>query len=110
MRLAPPPHAFAGNINDSTEFRSITEELAAHYRQLAESCGHITPIFDKGNNSGEAFASLQTTTFHFVGSLVPSHRAELPTISRTQFRALAQPGRRGSLSGIAQRFLKFRTY
>ncbi len=33
---------YAGNINDSTEFRSVTEELSAHYRQLAQSCDHIT--------------------------------------------------------------------
>jgi len=33
---------YAGNVNDSTEFRSITEELSTHYRQLAESCDHIT--------------------------------------------------------------------
>lgn len=83
---------YAGNVNDSTEFRSITEDLSTHYRQLAESCDHITLVFDKGNNSEEAFASLQNTPFHFVGSLVPSHHAELLTISRTQFRTLAQPG------------------
>jgi hypothetical protein len=39
----------AGNINDSTEFQSVTEELSTHYRQLAESCDHITLVFDKGN-------------------------------------------------------------
>jgi dihydroorotate dehydrogenase len=33
---------YAGNVNDSTEFRSITAELSTHYRQLAESCDHIT--------------------------------------------------------------------
>jgi transposase len=86
---------YAGNVNDSTEFRSITEELSTHYRQLAQSCDHITLIFDKGNNSEEAFASLQSTPFHFVGSLVPSHHAELLTISRTQFRTLTQPGLEG---------------
>ena len=86
---------YAGNINDSTEFRSITEELATHYRQLAESCDHITLVFDKGNNSEEAFESLQDTPFHFVGSLVPSQHAELLTISRKQFRTLNQLGLEG---------------
>ena len=86
---------YAGNVNDSTEFRSITEELSTHYRQLAESCDHITLVFDKGNNSEEAFASLQNTPFHFVGSLVPSQHSELLAISRQQFRTLAQPGLEG---------------
>src|SRR5450759_2428264 len=87
---------YAGNVNDSTEFRSITEELSTHYRQLAESCDHITLVFDKGNNSQEAFESLQNTPFHFVGSLVPSQHAELLTIARKHFRTLTQP----SLEGV----------
>jgi transposase len=86
---------YAGNVNDSTEFRSITEELSTHYRQLAESCDHITLVFDKGNNSEEAFESLQNTPFHFVGSLVPSQHAELLAISRKQFRTLPQGGLEG---------------
>jgi hypothetical protein len=28
---------YAGNVPDSTEFRSITEELASHYRQQAQA-------------------------------------------------------------------------
>ncbi len=86
---------YAGNVNDSTEFRSITEELSTHYRQLAQSCDHITLVFDKGNNSEEAFASLQDTPFHFVGSLVPSQHAELLAVSRKQFRTLSQVGLEG---------------
>lgn len=83
---------YAGNINDSTEFRTITEELSTHYNQLAKSCDHITLVFDKGNNSEEAFASIASTDFHFVGSLVPSHHSELLNISRKKFRALSQSG------------------
>lgn len=86
---------YAGNVNDSTEFRSITADLSAHYRQLAESCDHITLIFDKGNNSEEALESLQNTPFHFVGSLLPSQHSELLAISRKQFRTLSQAGLEG---------------
>lgn len=94
---------YAGNVNDSTEFRSITEELSTHYRQLAESCDHITLVFDKGNNSEEAFAALQNTPFHFVGSLVPSQHSELLAISRRQFRTLTQPGLEGVEAHRAQK-------
>lgn len=83
---------YAGNVNDSTEFRSVTEELSAHYRQLAQSCDHITIVFDKGNNSEGGFANLQETPFHFVGSLVPSQHADLLAIPRRQFRTLSTPG------------------
>jgi transposase len=94
---------YAGNVHDTTEFRSITEELSTHYRQLAESCDHITLVFDKGNNSEEAFEPLQNTPFHFVGSLVPSQHAELPTISRQQFRTLTQAGLEGVEAYRAQK-------
>ncbi len=79
---------YAGNVADSTEFRSVTEELAAHYRQLAQSCEHITLVFDKGNNSEPAFDTLDATPFHFVGSLVPSQHPDLLAIPRRQFRVL----------------------
>src|SRR5664280_2546765 len=94
---------YAGNVHDTTEFRSITEELSTHYRQLAESCDHITLVFDKGNNSEEAFESLQNTPFHFVGSLVPSQHSELLTISRQQFRTLTQAGLEGVEAYRAQK-------
>src|SRR6266540_3440511 len=46
---------YTGNLTDATAFQTISEELAHQYRQLAEGCQHITLIFDKGNNSIEAF-------------------------------------------------------
>jgi len=87
---------YAGNLNDSTEFSSITAELSAHYRQLAQACDHITLVFDKGNNSKEAFQSLATTPFHFVGSLVPSQHPDLLAIPRRKFRTLTS----GRLQGV----------
>src|SRR5712691_5422607 len=86
---------YAGNISDSTQFRCVTEELSAHYRQLAQSCEHITIVFDKGNNSEGGFATLQETPFHFVGSLVPSQHADLLAIPRRQFRTLSTAGLEG---------------
>ncbi len=83
---------YAGNVNDSTQFRSVTAELAAHYRQLAQACEHITLIFDKGNNSEEGFRLFEATPFHFVGSLVPSQHAGLLAIPRRRFRTLTHPG------------------
>lgn len=82
---------YAGNIHDSVEFRSITEDLAAHYRDLALSCDHITLIFDKGNNCAEAFQTLTETPFHFVGSLVPTQHPDLLAIPRRRFRVLTTP-------------------
>ena len=88
---------YAGNVHDSVEFRSVTEELSHRYRDLAQSCEHITLIFDKGNNCAEAFETLAGTPFHFVGSLVPTQHTDLLEIPRRQFRALAAPGLEGVL-------------
>ncbi len=83
---------YAGNVNDSTEFRSVVAELAAHYRHLAQACDHITLIFEKGNNSEAGFQLLQATPFHFVGSLVPSQHPDLLAIPRRRFHPLTHPG------------------
>jgi transposase len=82
---------YAGNVADSVEFRSVTEDLAAHYQELAQTCEHITLVFDKGNNSEEAFDTLAASPFHFVGSLVPSQHADLLAVPRRRFRALSTP-------------------
>ena len=82
---------YAGNVADSVEFRSVSEELAVHYRELAQTCEHITLVFDKGNNSEEAFATLGASPFHFVGSLVPSQHADLLAVPRRRFRVLTDP-------------------
>jgi len=82
---------YAGNVADSVEFRSVTEELAARYRELAHTCEHITLVFDKGNNSEGAFDTLAPTPFHFVGSLVPSQHAGLLAVPRRRFRTLSTP-------------------
>jgi transposase len=82
---------YAGNIVDSVEFRSVTEELAGHYKELAQTCQHITLVFDKGNNSQESFDTLAATPFHFVGSLAPGQHADLLALPRRRFRALTNP-------------------
>ena len=82
---------YAGNVHDSVEFRSITDDLAAHYRDLAQCCEHITLIFDKGNNSTEAFQKLAETPFHFVGSLVATQHPDLLVVPRRRFRTLSTP-------------------
>jgi transposase len=93
---------YAGNVNDSTVFQTITEELAQRYRQLAEGCEHITLIFDKGNNSDPALATLagpeQKQGFHFVGSLVPTHHRDLLEIPLEQFSPLPSPRLAGCLA------------
>jgi transposase len=79
---------YAGNVPDSTIFQTITEELRVRYRELARDCEHITLVFDKGNNSEEAFETLDQTDFHFIGSLVPSHHADLLDVPASRYQPL----------------------
>jgi len=81
---------YAGNVHDSVEFGSITEELATHYQDLAQACDHITLVFDKGNNSQQAIHTLVGTPFHYVGSLVPTQHPDLLAVPRRRFRSLTQ--------------------
>jgi transposase len=82
-------HVYTGNLTDATAFQTVSEELAGRYRQLAQGCEHITLIFDKGNNSKEAFQILDDSPFHFVGSLVPSQHPDLLRIPLKDFQPLA---------------------
>ena len=79
---------YTGNVNDTTAFQTVSEELCQRYRQLAQGCEHITLIFDKGNNSAEAFERLDDSPFHFIGSLVPTHHEDLLAIPLAQFQPL----------------------
>lgn len=79
---------YPGNLSDATAFQTLSQELAQRYRQLAQGCEHITLIFDKGNNSQEAFQTLDQTGFHFIGSLVPSQHPDLLQIPAGQLTPL----------------------
>lgn len=94
---------YTGNINDSTAFQTVSEELAQRYRQLAQGCEHITLIFDKGNNSQEAFDTVDASGFHFVGSLVPTHHPDLLDVPLRRFSPLSNPRLEGCLAYRTQR-------
>jgi transposase len=83
---------YAGNVPDCTIFKTITEELSQRYRELARACEHITLVFDKGNNSADALATLDGSAFHFIGSLVPSQHADLLDVPASRYQPL--PGER----------------
>lgn len=81
---------YAGNVHDSVEFRTVTEELCTYYRQLSQACDHITLVFDKGNNCEQAFDTLDQSPFHFVGSLVPTQHPDLLAVPRSKMRPAAE--------------------
>jgi transposase len=83
---------YEGNLADSTVFQTISQELRERYANLARDCEHITLVFDKGNNSAEAFETVDASEFHFVGSLVPTQHADLLEVPLRKYEPL--PGER----------------
>lgn len=79
---------YAGNVNDSTQFGSLTLQLAERYRQLAQGCEELTLVFDKGNNSDDNFTLLGMEQVHFVASLVPSQHPDLLEIPLEKYQPL----------------------
>ena len=82
---------YPGNQHDTVTFSQVLQELTERYRALARDCQSITLIFDKGNNSARNQELLDRSRFHFVGSLVPAHFAELLAIPLRKFRPLQDP-------------------
>ena len=81
---------YAGNQADAVTFRSVIQEIADRCKMLAEGVCDITLVFDKGNNAEDNLESAARGPFHFVGSLVPTHHAELLAIPRGKMRRLDQ--------------------
>lgn len=82
---------YPGNQHDSITFAQALQELTTRYQALARDCHSITLIFDKGNNSVRNQEILDGSGFHFVGSLVPTHFADLLAIPLEEFRPLQDP-------------------
>lgn len=73
---------YQGNDNDPTEFKIVVQELIKHSQYFVGTSDFVTLIFDKGNNSSNAFEYLNNSPYHFIGSLRPSTQTdlfELPT-------------------------------
>ena len=76
---------YGGNINDTTEFSSVVEELVERHKAVAGECERVTLVFDKGNNSKDNMNQVNDSPFHFVGSLVPSQHEDLLEVSRSKY-------------------------
>jgi len=79
---------YAGNINDTTEFGSVIEELIERHNAVVSQCEQVTLIFDKGNNSEHHIKRLDESPLHFVGSLVPTQHQDLLNIPRSKYQPL----------------------
>jgi len=68
---------YPGNQADAPTFRSLIEDLVERHRLLTGGALDLTIVFDKGNNAADTIASVADSSWHFVGSLVPTQHADL---------------------------------
>ena len=79
---------YPGNQTDAPTFRSLTDSLVERYRDLIEGAEHVTLVFDKGNNAKDNLTAVADSPYHFVGSLVPTHHADLLAVPKSRFQSL----------------------
>lgn len=77
---------YQGNVQDSVQFRAVTDELVSRYKIFSQECDKITLVYDKGNNSEENSTNIDQSPYHFVGSLVPTHHPDLLAIPRSKYK------------------------
>ena len=83
---------YQGNVTDSVQFKAISDELVSRYELFSQQCDKITLVYDKGNNSQVNLADIDQSPYHFVGSLVPTHHADLLAISRSKYEPASIEG------------------
>ena len=89
----PLLHAtYPGNRPDAPTFQDLCSRLTERCRAITDSLESITLVFDKGNNSKANLAAVETSPFHFIGSLVPTHYPDLLATPPDQLRDLASDG------------------
>ncbi len=83
---------YRGNAHDSKTFGGLIDDLIARLQASFRDVDNLVLVLDKGNNSQENFASLQGK-LQWVGSLVPSHYADLIDLPLEQYEGTTQAHR-----------------
>ena len=104
-------HAYPGNKPDVTQFPAMIDQLSARHKKIAEKAGtpgstpgdpEVTVVFDAGRNSAGNFAHVTDNGLAFVGSIPPSHVADLLQLPVTG-RRVVDKDRFGGLTALETR-------
>ncbi len=71
---------YDGNINDNSLFKEYLPYIFKKFREINLELADLTIVFDKGNNSKNAFSKIDCGKIHYVASLSPSHHKDLISI------------------------------
>lgn len=78
-----------GNTADVRAFQAALPELVARLEAVGVDAASVTLVFDKGNNSKTNLSLVDASGIGFVGSLTPSHHADLLGVNDDDFTAVA---------------------
>ncbi len=98
---------YEGNRNDAKEFPRVLERFEHWLKDRAGSASTAakpTLIFDKGNNSADNFALIDSLELPYVGSVKLDEHSDLATISNQDVRwqPAAEPSLKGTKSWRTQ--------
>jgi len=71
---------YEGNVPDVTHFKEAILRMEQRFKAIGLDMPAITIVFDKGNNSKEAYEMLDKESIHFVSSVRPSLTKVKPLI------------------------------
>ena len=72
---------YEGNIPDATHFKQVLALMEKRFKAIGLELPEVTLVFDKGNNSEDAYKFLDSKRIHFVSSIRPSMNVSKPLLS-----------------------------
>ncbi|TKJ24476.1 MAG: hypothetical protein CEE42_10600 [Promethearchaeota archaeon Loki_b31] len=71
---------YEGNVPDVTHFKQVLTLMERRFKTIGLELPKITLVFDKGNNSKDAYKFLDSKHIHFVSSIRPSMNISKPIL------------------------------
>jgi len=71
---------YEGNIPDVSYFKQVLVLMERRFKAIGLEIFEITLVFDKGNNSEDAYKFLDSKRIHFVSSIRPSMNVSKPLL------------------------------
>jgi len=71
---------YKGNVPDVSHFKQVLGLIERRFKIIGFELPEITLVFDKGNNSEDAYKFLDSKSIHFVSSIRPSMNVSKPLL------------------------------
>jgi len=71
---------YDGNVPDASHFKQVLTLMERRFKAMGFKLPEITLVFDKGNNSDDAYKFLDSKRIHFVSSIRPSMKVSKPLL------------------------------